>query len=495
MLIKVDAQISTPLYLQVYQRIHEGIKSGQLQAQQRLPSIRVLASELNVARGTIELAYQMLLSEGIIESKGAKGTFVADSVKKLPTVHALSEYKDQYLDFEVENRKLIGNEQTTDKTKSEQNAKVITNKFHELQPFQLGTPALDAFPTKLWARISAKILRESRFDLLSYPDSQGVIELRQGLARYLMVSRGISCSAEQIFISFGHRASLHLITQCLFNYGDVGWFEEPGYHIARHFLQQIGLKLVPVSVDNHGLDVEEGKLLAPSANFVLVTPAHQSPTNVVLSLERRLALLEWANKQGSWIIEDDYDGEFHYQGRPLPALKSLDSQERVIYCGTFSKTLFPALRLSYIVVPPSVIAHFHSIAEVLGNQCPIWQQQVTSQFINDGHFLRHLRKMRNLYRQRKHFLIEAISEVLPNIFEIQPQSGGMHILVKLVNGKSAGNYVNLANEYGLKIESLNEWSIKNKVSPFLLLGFTNIKSKLEAVSLCEQLKIIDSKLV
>nr|ELR5072641.1 PLP-dependent aminotransferase family protein [Providencia stuartii] len=226
----------------------------------------------------------------------------------------------------------------------------------------------------------------------------------------------------------------------------------------------------------------------------MVTPTHQSPTNAVLSLERRLSLLEWAHKQGSWIIEDDYDGEFHYQGRPLPALKSLDSQERVVYCGTFSKTLFPALRLSYIVVPPSAIERFKSTANILGNQCSVWQQQATSQFINDGHFLRHLRKMRNLYRQRKYFLIEAISEVLPNIFEIQPQSGGIHILVKLVNGKSTGDYVKLANEYGLKIESLNEWSIKNKVSPFLLLGFTNIKSKLEAVSLCDQLRIIDSKL-
>lgn len=494
MLIKIDTQIGTPLYLQVYHRIHEGIKSGQLQAQQRLPSIRVLASELNVARGTIELAYQLLLSEGILESKGAKGTFIADTVKKIPIAHSLSKNKEQHKDFEAETRQPVWNKECTDKKEHELNKKIITNKSNELQPFQLGVPALDAFPAQLWARISAKILRECNANLLCYPEPQGTIELREGLSRYLMVSRGISCSAEQIFISFGHRASLQLIAQSLFNHGDSGWFEEPGYHIARHFLQQIGLKLVPVPVDNHGISVEQGTLLAPNASFVLVTPTHQSPTNVVLSLERRLALLEWANKQGSWVIEDDYDGEFHYQGRPLPALKSLDNQERVIYCGTFSKTLFPALRLSYIVVPPSSIERFYSIANTLGNQCPIWQQQVTSQFINDGHFLRHLRKMRNLYRQRRHFLIEAILEVLPNIFEIQSQDGGMHLLVELINGKSAREYVRLANEYGLKIESLNDWSMEVKVSPFILLGFTNIKNKLEAIDLCDKLKMINSQL-
>ncbi len=483
MFLKIDTNINTPIYLQIYQRVHEGIKSGQLKAEQRLPSVRVLASELNVARGTIELAYQLLVSEGLLETKGAKGTFITQTIKSFP-VNRFKELKSLHLEQKASNQTALTN------NFSKQNSS-----GYEISPFQLGIPALDAFPHKLWARISARILRDRHFDLLSYPDAQGLNQLREGLARYLMISRGINCSPEQIFISFGHRASLQLIAQSLFTTGDIGWFEEPGYHIARDFLQQIGLKLIPVCVDGQGINVKQGIEVAPEAKFALVTPTHQSPTNVTLTLERRLALLEWANQQGSWIIEDDYDGEFHYQGRPLPALKSLDNQDRVIYCGTFSKVLFPALRLSYIVVPSSCHEHFHSTAVTMGNQCPSWQQEITNVFIQEGYFSRHLRKMRHLYRQRRSFLIEAIKIKLSDIFAVELQAGGMHIIVKLINGASATQFSQLATHHGLKIEALDDWLINKKESAFLLLGFTNIKDKQEALMLCDKLNEISYNLL
>lgn len=483
MFLKIDSNINTPIYLQIYQRINEGIKSGQLKAGQRLPAVRVLASELNVARGTIELAYQLLVSEGLLETKGAKGTFISQTIKNLP-INKFKDPEDLYLEEKASNKAVLVN------NRSKRNFSDYT-----VLAFQLGIPALDAFPHKLWARISAKILRDSHFNLLSYPDVQGLKQLREGLARYLMISRGIDCSPEQIFISFGHRASLQLIAQSLFTAGDTGWFEEPGYHIARDFLQQIGLKLMPISVDDQGINVTQGVEVAPVAKFALVTPTHQSPTNATLTLERRLALLEWANQQGSWIIEDDYDGEFHYQGRPLPALKSLDSQERVIYCGTFSKVLYPALRLSYIVVPSSYHDHFHSTAMIMGNQCPSWQQEITSVFIQEGHFSRHLRKMRHLYHQRRSFLIEAIKIKLSDVFDIELQAGGMHLVVKIINGISAIQFSQSAAYHGLKVEALDDWLINKKESAFLLLGFTNIKDKQEALILCQKLKEINLKLL
>lgn len=483
MFLKIDTNINTPIYQQIYQRIHEGIKNSQLKAGQRLPAVRVLASELNVARGTIELAYQLLVSEGLLETKGAKGTFISQTIKNFPTNRS-KESEDLNLEEKGSNQAALIN-----------NCPKQSSNGYTVSPFQLGTPALDAFPHKLWARISARILRDSHFDLLSYPDAQGLRQLREGLARYLMISRGINCSPEQIFISFGHRASLQLIAQSLFAVGDIGWFEEPGYHIARDFLQQIGLKLIPVSVDGQGINVKQGVKVAPEAKFALVTPTHQSPTNVTLTLERRLALLEWANQQGSWIIEDDYDGEFHYQGRPLPALKSLDSEERVIYCGTFSKVLYPALRLSYIVVPSTYRDHFNSTAMIMGNQCPSWQQEITNVFIQEGHFSRHLRKMRHLYRQRRTFLIEAIKIKLHDVFEVELHAGGMHIIVKIINGISATQFSQLATYHGLKVEALDDWLINKKESAFLLLAFTNIKDIQEALMLCHKLNEISHSLL
>lgn len=473
-LFKLDCSLKEPLYMQLYQRVREGIFSGLLSVGQRVPSIRSLSSELNVARGTVELAYQLLISEGLLVAKGAQGTFIAPEADLLRR----SPVKDTQgsPDYHMQQKGAAYHH----------SGKIVL--------FQLGIPALDSFPMALWARLSTRALRDSDNANLNYPDSQGWLPLRHALASYLAVSRGVICLPEQIFISSGFRSSLLLIMQSLFKHGDAGWFEEPGYHIARDFLQQIGINPLPVNVDKHGIDIYQQPQSDKQVKFALVTPTHQSPTNVTLSLERRLALLEWADKYQNWVIEDDYDSEFRYQGRPIPALKSLDQKGRVIYCGTLSKSLFPALRLSYIVVPTTQVSRFKDIAQILGNDCPVWTQTMTQYFIQEGYFTRHLRKMRNLYRERRQYLINAINRILIDICSIHHQAGGMHIVVEL-KGLSAVKLVMLANQEGLGIQALADWCQQPCFQQIILLGFTNITSEQEALSLCKKLKKISDMIV
>ncbi len=239
-------------------------------------------------------------------------------------------------------------------------------------------PALDAFPRKVWTRLAARQLRHQGLEGLVYPDARGHAGLRTAIATYLGLSRGIACHPAQVFVCAGYRACLDLVVQTLLTPGDACWFEEPGYFIARRALQTAGLELIPVPVDDAGLDVAAGLAQAPTARCALVTPSHQSPLGVALSLPRRLALLDWAQRQQAWIIEDDYDSEYRYQGKPLPALKSLDDQGRVLYAGTFSKVLFPGLRLAYLVVPPEQIEAFTLSADHLHNHAPQLLQAIST---------------------------------------------------------------------------------------------------------------------
>lgn len=467
-MFKVDSTLNEPLYMQLYHRFRDAIDSGQLLAEQRVPSLRALSSELNVARGTVELTYQLLMSEGILVEKGAKGTFIAPMANFL------------------RNTKLI----TSNNLNQNNQSSKIANFYHEneIDPFQLGLPALDAFPLTLWNRLMHRVLRNTESVQLGYPDPQGFIGLREAFAGYLAVSRGVVCSPEQIFISSGYRASLLLILRSLFQEGDIGWFEEPGYHIARNFLQKMGIVLVPIDVDAEGMDIQLGNETAANAKFALVTPTHQSPTNVTLSLKRRMDLLKWANQHESWIIEDDYDSEFRYLGRPIPALKNLDNENRVIYCGTLSKSLFPSLRLSYMVVPTHQVARFQGTAQLLGGNSPVLTQQVSQLFIQEGHFSRHLRKMRNLYQQRRQYLINAITQVFAGILLVHQQSGGMHIVAELINGQLAENFVMRANVQSLAIQTVASWMQSKRSTQVILLGFTNIKNAQDAFELCLQLK-------
>ncbi|KTT21683.1 DNA-binding protein [Pseudomonas oryzihabitans] len=455
----LDARLALPLYRQLYLRFRQALDQGRLRPGDRVPAVRALAAELNVARGTVEAAYQQLIAEGFLIPRGPAGTIVSPQWHRSAPTGAIT---------------------------SRPAPVEATHAGGPPLPLQLGLPALDAFPRKLWNRLAARQLRGAGLEGLVYPAARGHAGLRAAIATYLGLARGIACSPEQVFICAGYRAGLDLIVQTLLAPGDACWFEEPGYFIARRALQAAGLALIPVPVDGEGLDVAAGLAQAPHARCALVTPSHQSPLGVSLSLPRRLALLDWAQREDAWIIEDDYDSEYRYQGKPLPALKSLDEQGRVLYAGTFSKVLFPGLRLAYLVVPPAQVAAFAASADRLHNHAPQLLQATVASFLAEGHFARHLKRMRSLYRQRRLWLAEAMTTALGAGIRIELQAGGLHLLARLAQGDDQA-WADAAQAEGLAAQALSRWYLAEPEQRGLLVGFTNVVSNDEALALARRL--------
>lgn len=462
--LHVDRALELPMYLQICQRFKTAIEQGNLRAGDRVPAVRALATELNLARGTVEMAYRILADEGYLQVRGAAGTVVSPS---LPSPAAPRQQAT-----------LAGKPQ----------AVIIEHDGKAPKPLQMGLPALDAFPRKVWNRLVGQRLRGTEPARLAYPAPAGYERLRERIATYLGVSRGVSCLPEQVFVTTGLRNTLELTLSSLGTVGDAFWFEDPGYIFARLFLQNAAVKIVPVPVDEHGLMVEQGKRLSPYAKFAMVTPSHQSPLGVTLSLERRMALLEWASQAGSWIIEDDYDSEFRYQGRPLPALKSLDRDDRVIYSGTFSKAMFPGLRLAYVVVPVSAVARFQAASHNLNAGCPYLLQAGIADFMAEGHFSRHLKKMRLLYAERRAVTSRVFQEILGDRIRINLQPGGLHILAKLGDHEDDAMLADRARNAGLAVPPLSRWYINAKPRQGLLMGFANVIDEKDAVRLALTLK-------
>ncbi|MGR9577837.1 MocR-like pyridoxine biosynthesis transcription factor PdxR [Pandoraea sputorum] len=458
-----------PLYLQLYRRYRDAIASGKLRAGDRVPSVRSLASELNLARGTVELAYQMLTSEGYFSPRGAAGTFVSPRLEHLSETAAPVVTPATPVPPPRDALAAVG----------------------APRPFQLGLPALDAFPRKTWVRLAGRSLRVMDLASMAYPDPAGYAPLRHAIATYLGISRGIACSAQQVFVTAGYRAALDLVCRTLIEPGAQGWFEEPGYPYARHFLTSVGMRLASIPVDDEGLNVEEGVRRAPKARFAVVTPTHQSPTGATMSLPRRLALLEWASEQQSWIVEDDYDSECRYHGRPLPALKSLDHDGRVLYTGTFSKVLFPGLRLAYLVVPDVHIERFTQATNQLGGPGSVHVQTTVADFMEQGHFARHLRKMRALYAERRGYLVDALADVFGEDLYVQPQAGGIQTLAYLRHALAERDDETIslaAHAQGLAVHGLRHWYGNTPSRSALLLGFTNIPDSATARALSLRLR-------
>ena len=456
-----DRRSDIPIYRQLYQRYKDAIVSGRLRPGDRVPAVRSLASELNLSRGTVDLAYQLLIGEGYLLARGPAGTVVSPQLGRLPEAAAPA---------------------------IEPTPAQPGNQAAAPLPFQMGLPALDAFPRKLWSRLAARRVRSLGVAGLAYPNPAGHRGLREQLVAYLGVSRGISCLPDQVFITAGYRASLDLICRSLLMPGDKVWFEDPGYFYAHNFLQGSGARIVPVPVDDEGIRVDRGRELAHDARFAVVTPSHQSPLGVSLSLPRRLALLAWASEAGSWLIEDDYDSEYRYVGRPLPALKSLDQDGRVLYAGTFSKVMFPALRLSYLVVPLNLVDTFTQASRTFQGGCPELWQATVADFMQQGHFARHLKKMRSLYAERRRFLAQALEQVFGDQLQVDLQAGGIHLLATLSRDQDDRILSARAAQHGLSVYALSAWRVQAEGPPGLLLSFTNIASAQDASSLAQRLK-------
>jgi GntR family transcriptional regulator / MocR family aminotransferase len=444
----VDRGSSVPLFRQLYERTRVAIATGRLRPGDRLPSARSLAAQLGAARGTIDAAYAALAGEGWIMARGAAGTVVAPQLGgSLRSPAAVAAPR--------------------------QPARCALGEASTPRPFRMGLPALDAFPRKLWTRLVAREARSLSIGGLSYPDPAGDRGLREAISAYLAISRGVACAPEQVFVTGGYQGALSLVARTLLEPGAEVWFEDPGYHLARRALAGAGARLVPVPVDDDGICIEEAIRRAPQACLAVVTPAHQSPLGVALSLPRRLALLAWAEANSAWVIEDDYDGEFHYTGRPLPALKSLDRADVVLYAGSFSKVLFPGLRLGYLVVPERLVERF-SAAHLLGGELGRFEQAVVARFMAEGHFARHLKRMRGLYRSRRAALTTALAAAFGDRLRIELQSGGMHLLARPAGDTPDTELVRLAESHGLAPAPLSAHAIDADIGPGLLLSFTNI---------------------
>lgn len=453
-LIAVNRAESMPLHWQIYHRFKEAVQRGLLRAGDRVPSTRSLAGELGLARGTVEIAYEMLVGEGFLSSKGQAGTYISPSAD-LPIAHPQSG------------------------TTRQASAPATGTPNPLLAPFHPCVPAFDVFPRKVWARLGARRLRGMAANEMGSADPLGYMPLRQAIAAYLQISRSVSCSPSQVIITRGYQGGLDLISRTLLHANDAVWMEDPGYPFARNLLRDAGAQMIPVTVDGEGISVETGIARAADARMAVVTPSHQSPTGVALSLSRRMQLLDWAANANAWIVEDDYDGEYRYTGHPLPALKSLDSHDRVIYAGTFSKVMYPALRIGYLVVPQSQLALFESKARIYQSGCPLLMQMIVADFMAEGHFSRHIKKMRALYAKRRDMTIEGLTRVFGDRIQIELQKSGMHLLVRPDLGLSDKALAARFKANGFGIHALSDWAIDD-TRQGLLLGFTNIASTEEA---------------
>ena len=440
------------MYQALYQQIRDQILGGHLSPGARLPSSRSLAAEMGCSRGSIERAYELLSAEGFVTGAGAAGTRVNPDL----------------------DQKLIASGVVGASTN-----RLPTSKFQTLKPsirpLQLGLPALDAFPRKLWNRLINRNARSISADQLGSNSPFGYPPLRQAIANYLAISRGVVCEPQQVFITSGFQGALTVIAQTLGQPGEQVWCEDPGYFRARNCFQKLGFSIEPVPVDQDGMCISEGIKIAPTAKFALVTPTHQSPLGVTLSLKRRMELLQWAKNSGSWIIEDDYDSEFRYGGKPLPALKSLDAYNRVIYTGSFSKVLIPSLKLGYIVVPDELQACFEQSFSSLWAVGSLLDQKVVTEFMVNGHFSLHIKKMRKLYGERRTALANALEKKLSGELSVSLQAGGMHLIGGLLNTIDEKLLQQKAQELGIEPHLLSKFQINAEQPPALLLSFTNVE--------------------
>jgi GntR family transcriptional regulator/MocR family aminotransferase len=444
--ITLDTTESDPLFLQIATRVRSAIASGHLLPGARLPSCRALAAQLAIARGTVDAAYALLAGEGAIEMRRSAGTIVSGQIGSRTEVPEQSPLR-----FPATSAAPTGP-----------------------RPFQMGLPALDAFPRKQWSTLTVRAARSLQSTDLAEISPTGSLELRQAVAAYLGVARGIKCSPDEVLITGGYQGALALVRSVLIRPGDPVWMEDPGYHMTRMALEIAGARVVPVRVDNDGLRVAAGINAAPKAKLAVVTPTHQCPTGVALSLPRRLELLAWATDAESWIVEDDYDSEFRYVGRPLPSLKSLDRGQRVLYAGSFSKVLFPALRLGYLIVPPELRNAFLRAARLLTSGPPLLEQKIVAAFMLNGHFARHIRRMRMLYADRRRCLASALQAAFAERVTVEMASGGMHLLARFPGADDDSVLAKRAERAGLAATALSSLTMAHDSGQGLLLGFTNV---------------------
>ncbi|WP_263358892.1 MocR-like pyridoxine biosynthesis transcription factor PdxR [Acidicapsa ligni] len=463
-----DLSLNSPsgqqdLWRWLYTELRAAILDRRLKPGARMPSTRSLSAQYSLSRGTVVAAFEQLQAEGYTRTEVGSGTYVASGIPEgflsatrkpatpvgTASKAAISKHAQQFL----------------------KDVEVMPAPHSVGKAFRSYEPAIDLFPVDLWARVASRVLRRAPRSLYGHGDAAGYQPLRRAIAEYVGASPGVRCSAEQIIITSGTQQALDLISRLLVTMGDHVWMEDPGYLRALQALRNTGARIVPVPVDEDGLIVKAGRKLAPKAKLAYVTPANQFPMGVTMSADRRLELLRWAASANAWIIEDEYDAEYRYAGRPVAALQTLDSSGCVIYVGTFTKMLFNALRLGFMVLPERLVDAFRSARSIIDLHPPTLDQAILAEFITEGHFGHHLRRMRQIYAERIDVLKTAADEHLNGLLDVVHTGAGIRTLGWLKTWKSDRDATQKVRKLGLEVSPLSMFTVKYEQPPALMLGF------------------------
>lgn len=477
--LALDPQAAAPLQRQLYAALRGAILEGRLAPGVRLPGTRPLAESLDVSRTTVALVFDQLRAEGYLQGLARTGTFVArvlpDAHLRVAAVRAGARSRRASGETVVATTGTAAPASLTSQRGAMLASLSITSSpMHGstgARAFRLGTPALDHFPLQLWGRLLARRWRRLTAAQLAYAEPHGHPPLRAAIADYVAQARAVVCEPEQVIVVSGAQQAFDLCARVLLDPGDVAAVEDPGYRGTRGALLAAGAVLAPIPVDADGLEVARLEALPVAPRLACVTPSHQFPLGVTLSAARRLALLQWARHHRSWVVEDDFDSEYRFRGRPLPSLQGMDHDGRVVYVGTFSKTLFPALRLGYLIAPPALVEPFARARAVLDRHPSSLEQAVLADFIAEGHFARHVRRMRGLYAERQETLLRLLAERASAWLEAEPVDAGMHLVGWLREGLDDAMLAARALARGVVASPLGALSIAPAARGALMLGF------------------------
>src|SRR5215468_700913 len=461
-LIPIDRRAQTPLHRQVYDAFRASILERRLHPGQQVPSSRILADELGISRIPILSAYDQLVAEGYFETRLGSGTYVSTS---LP---------DQFTSCAYDGNGASGKTGSGHRSLSRRATALPAFNppwLFGFGAFSVAQLSLDHFPFRVWSNLLTRHSRKVCVSALRYGDPAGSLEFRQTIATYLRTARAVNCEPEQILVVSGSQQALEIAARVLLDPRDRVWMEDPCYPLARQVMQMAECEIVPIPVDEEGLKVSEGIKRYRKARVAFVTPSHQYPLGTTMSASRRLQLLDWAESNGAWVIEDDYDSEYRYEGMPIASLQGIDRHSRVIYVGTFSKTLFPALRVGYIVVPPDLMDRFVSVRLAMDICPPHLYQAVLTDFIREGHFARLIRRKRMLYSERRNALVSALKDQLDRRVEIRVAEAGQRVVVKLARGIQDRVVSRRAAEEELWLWPLSPCYLTDNSSQGFILGF------------------------
>lgn len=485
--LRINRRKNLPLATQIYDALSQAILEGQLGRGFRLPSTRGLAADLGVSRTTVINAFDQLTAEGYLTGTVGKGTFVSE---QLPEEHQMVEFQTSApLTESRQNRsprarslKSISVSQPIEKPpmlgtygEALRSDRIpLPEPFEPMSPFLPGVPALDEFPIEVWSRLVRRRWKSVTTNDISYGSSAGFSPLRNAVAKYVRAFRGVKCDESQVFVVAGTQQAIDLVTRLVISPGDKVLFEDPGYRKGRMAIEAAGARIIPVAVDRFGLDVDQAMAKSTDAKLVYVTPSHQFPMGVTMSIERRMKLIEWARKSGGLIFEDDYDSEYRYVHRPIPSLQGLDQGEHTIYVGSFSKVVYPSLSMGYLVVPRRMI-------DVVAKALSLWSrppstidQMILADFIAEGHFARHLRRMRQIHHERRCALVTSVEKHLDDQLRIVGCDAGLHCAAILRKHTDDQDIANALAGVGVIAPPLSGYTVGGKIdSPGLVLGFAS----------------------